>query len=193
VPHEDSYQRTVWWARELKNHSEVLVEHTDFPAAGPAEVPEPWIFQYQTLLRLEHPRWQQGAGRIFSLYRNVNAASQPHTAEPAVSAWNLCEPGSSLTLSFSPRERALVMVGLWRSKPPITLTAQPLVEGAGPPPPPLVMHANDRLHRALLEASGAPVWGVRITASPPRTGKPSDPACVVMASYVVDPAMDASR
>jgi hypothetical protein len=193
VPHEDSYQRTVWWARELKNHPEVLVEHTDFPAAGPAEAPEPWIFQHQTLLRLEHPRWQHGAGRTFSLYRNVNAASLPHTAEPAASAWNLCGPGSSLTLTFSPRERALVMVGLWRSRPEVTLTAQPLVEGSGPPPAPVQLRANDRLHRILLEAHGAPLRGVRLTASPPRTGKPSDPPCVVNAAYLMDPAMDASR
>ncbi len=193
VPHEDAYKRTMWWAYELRNHSEVLVEHSDFPAAGLAEAPEPWIFQYQTLLRLEHPRWQQGAGRTFSLYRNVNAASQPHTSEPPVSAWSLCEPGSSLTLSFSPRERALVMVGLWGSNPPVSFTAQPLVEGPGPLPPPRPMHANDRLHRALLEARGAPLTGVRITPSPGRTGKPTDPPCVVKAAYLMDPTMDASR
>jgi hypothetical protein len=196
VPHEDSYQRTMWWARELKNRSEIIVEHSDFPAAGLAEAPEPWIFQYQTLLRLEHPRWQRDAGRTFSLYRNVNSASQPHTTEPAVSAWNLCEPGSSLTVRFSsPRERALVMVGLWRSKPPVVLTAQPLAEGSPAPLPVLTMQANDRLHRALLEAApgGAPLSAVRITASPARTGKPTDAVCVVRASYVIDPSMDASR
>lgn len=196
VPHEDSYQRTVWWAREMKSLPEAIVEHSDFPAAGLAETPEPWIFQYQTLLHLEQPRWQRGAGRTFSLYRNVNADSQPHTTEPAVSGWNLCEPGSSLTVRFSsPRERALVMVGLWRSKPPVVLTAQPLVEGSSAPPPPVTLHANDRLHRALLEAApgGAPLSGVRLTASPTRTGKPTDAVCVVMASYVMDPAVGPSR
>ncbi|HEX8702431.1 MAG TPA: hypothetical protein VF815_26595, partial [Myxococcaceae bacterium] len=196
VPHEDSYQRTVWWAREMKNRPEVIVEHSDFPAAGLAEAPEPWIFQYQTLLLLEQPRWERGAGRTFSLYRNVNAASQPHTTEPAVSAWNLCQPGSSLTVTFSsPQERAQVMVGLWRSHPPVVLTAQPLVEGSAAPPPAFTLHANDRLHRGLLEAApgGAPLRGVRITASPVRTGKPTDAVCVVMASYVMDPAVGPSR
>ena len=196
VPHEDSYQRTMWWAREMKSRPEVIVEHGDFPAAGLAESLEPWIFQYETLLRLEEPRWQRGAGRTFSRYRNVNAASLPHTASPAATAWNLCEPGASLTLTFSsPRERALVMVGLWRSKPPVTLTAQPLVEGSAAPPPAVPMLANDRLHRALLEAAAgsAPLTGVRFTASPTRSGKPTDAVCIVKASYVMDPAMDASR
>ena len=196
VPHEDSYQRTRWWADELKNHSEIIVEHSDFLAAGLAETPEPWMFQYQTLLHLEHPRWLRGAGRTFSLYRNANAASQPHTTEPAVSKWNICEPGSSLLVKFSaPQERALVMLGLWRSGPPVVFTAQPLVEGSAAPPPAVTLQSNNRLHRALLEAApgGAPLSGVRLTASQPRTGKPTDAVCVVIASYVIDPAMDASR
>ncbi|MDC0712246.1 hypothetical protein POL68_27510 [Stigmatella sp. ncwal1] len=189
LPHEHEYRRTVWWERGLKTHAEVLVEHLGFPASGTAEAPEPWIFQYGTLLRLEQPRWETGAGRTFSLYRNALAEGQPHTVAPAIAQWNLCMPGTSVTLEFPPRSRALVMVALKGATPPVEITAEPLAaEGSKAPAAPFPLRAVDRLHHGVLDGGGAMLRGVRLTVLPGRTGKPTDWICGAEASFVFDAA-----
>ncbi len=185
VPHEYEYRRTVWWDRELKKHPEVVVEHLDFPASGTAEAPAPWLFQYGTLLRLVQPRWEQGAGRTFSLYRNALTEGEPHSLEPKLADWNLCMPGASLTLSLTPRPRALVLVPIHGGIPPVTITAEPLaVEGSGAAPAPFPLSAVDRLHRGVLDGGGAMLRGVRLTVSPGRTGNPGDWICRAEATFV---------
>ncbi|WP_163988984.1 hypothetical protein [Pyxidicoccus caerfyrddinensis] len=186
-PHEHEYRRTVWWDRELKNHPEVLVEHIEFPASGTAEKPEPWIFQYGTLLRLVQPRWETGAGRTFSLYRNALTEGQPHTQGPALAEWNLCMPGASVTLGFTPRARALVLVAVNGATPPVTLTAEPLVvEGSGATPAPIPLRTVDRLYSGVVDGGGAMLRGVRLTVTDERTGKPTDWLCHAEASFVFE-------
>lgn len=187
VPHEHEYRRTVWWEREMKHHPEVLVEHSSFPASGTAEAPEPWIFQYGTLLHLAEPRWETGAGRTFSLYRNVLASGLPHTVQPALNQWNLCQPGSSVTLEFAPRARARVMVAIRGANPAVGLTAEPLTAGGGSAPAaPVPLRAVDRLYQGSLEGGEALLRGVRLTVQQGRTGKPTDWICGVEASFVFD-------
>jgi hypothetical protein len=188
IPHEHEYRRTVWWERELKQHPEVLVEHSGFPASGPAEAPEPWLFQYGTLLHLAEPRWETGAGRTFSLYRNALAEGLPHTVQPALTQWNLCQPGASLTLGFSPRPRARVMVALKGATPPVPITAEPLTAGGAASGAPVPLRAVDRLHLGIVEGGGAMLQGVRLTVQPGRTGKPTDWICGADTSFVFDAA-----
>jgi hypothetical protein len=192
IPREGEYQRTVWWARELVRHPRALVEHSNFPEAGTAEAPAPWLVQYGAPLRLEQPRWDAGAGRTFSLYRNALADALPHTASPPLTEWRPCTPGASLTLSFPPRPQALVLVAL--SGPPgaVTLSAEPLlVEGAGPAPAPVPLSAHERLHHARLDGGGALLRGVRLTATPTGADARKEGACRGQATLVLDPARDA--
>ncbi|WP_224368176.1 hypothetical protein [Hyalangium versicolor] len=189
VPHEHEYRRTVWWEREMKKHPEVVVAHRDFPASGTAEAPEPWIFQYGTLLRLVQPRWDTGAGRTFSLYRNANTEGVPHSVELALADWNLCTPGSSVTLSFAPCAKALVLVAINGANPAVTITAEPLiVEGSGTPPAPRTLRQVDRLLSGGLDGGGARLRGVRLSVSDGRTGKPTDWICHAETSFVFDAA-----
>jgi hypothetical protein len=165
------------------------VEHSQFPEAGPAEAPAPWLFQYGTLLQLEQPRWDAGAKRTFSLYRNALADAQPHTLAPALAEWRPCVPGSSLTLSFPPRAQALVFAVLPGKQGPVTLTAEPLfVEGSGPAPAPVALRANGRLHWASLEGGGALLRGVRLTASPEVAGSGKEDTCRGEATFVLNPS-----
>jgi hypothetical protein len=192
VPHEADYQRTVWWSRGLSKQSQVLVGHTHFPGSGTAEAPAPWLFQHSTLLQLEQPRWDAGAGRTFSLYRNALPVGQPHTTEPGLSEWKACDYGASLTLSFSPRAEALVFAVLSGTKAPVTLTAEPLVvEGSGPAPAPRVLLANERLHWGLLEGGGALLRGVRLTAAPGGASPGKEDTCRGEATFVLNPAISA--
>ncbi|XXF77847.1 hypothetical protein P2318_33075 [Myxococcaceae bacterium GXIMD 01537] len=191
MPCEGQYQRTVWLTRDLIRHPRVLVEPVDCPGAGTAEAPAPWFFQHGVLLRLEQPRWDAGAGRTFSLYRNASGDSQPHTAEPALSGWKPCQPGASLTLSFPPRAQAHVFVALAGTEYPVTLTAEPLA-AEGPTLAPVVLRAQGKLHEARLEGGGALLRGVRLTASPAPADSEKMGACRAEASFVLDAAADAA-
>ncbi len=190
IPREGDYQRTVWFARDLKNQPRALVEHSDFPEAGSPEAPAPWLFQYGTLLRLEQPRWDTGAGRTFSLYRNVLPEALPHTAQPALADWKPCAPGASLTVDFAPRARALLVVALGGAEFPVALSAQPLVEGPGPAPAPVPLQAQGRLHRVVLEGGNSPLRGVRLTATPSQAGTGKEGACRGEALLVLDAALE---
>jgi hypothetical protein len=192
IPREGDYQRTVWFARALKRQPRALVEHSDFPEAGSPEAPAPWLFQYDTLLRLEQPRWDTGAGRTFSVYRNVLPQALPITPEPALAAWKPCAPDASLTLTFAPRAQAQLFVALGGTDFPVALTAQPLVEGPGPAPAPVPLQAHGRLHHATLAGGGAPLRGVRLGATPSQAGTGKEGVCRGEALLVLDGTVDST-
>jgi hypothetical protein len=185
VPHEGDYQRTVWWSRGLKQQPRVLVEHSNFPGSGTAEAPAPWIFQHDTLLGLEQPRWDTGAGRTFSLYRNALPDAQPHTLAPTLAEWKPCAPGASLTLSFPPRLQALVFAVLAGTQAPVTLTAEPLVV-EGPAPAPVALRSNERLHWETVDGGGALLRGVRLTVSPGGSEAGKEDTCRALATFVLN-------
>lgn len=195
IPREGDYQRTVWWARGLSKQPRALVEHSHYPASGTAEAPAPWLFQHDTLLQLEQPRWDAGAGRTFSLYRNALSDTESHGTEPTLSEWKPCAYGSSLTLSFSPRPEALVFAVLSATQAPVTLTAEPLFvegpgEGTGPAPAPMKLTATERLHWGKLDGGGALLRGVRLTPSLGASGGGKEETCRGAATFVLNPDVE---
>jgi hypothetical protein len=107
VPVEWDYQRTPFdWPR-LRAASEVVVNHAELEAFGPADAPHALIAQHGVLLRLVRTASPREG---FSLYARADGAALPVKAEPSPTEWKLCAPDSPARLHFESPGPVTVLV-----------------------------------------------------------------------------------
>lgn len=107
VPVEGDYQRTPFDLDRLREVDEVVLNHGELDAFGPATAPHALIGQHGVLLRLVQPASPREG---FSLYARADGGALPITAEPPVTKWNLCEPWARALVRFEAAGPVTVLV-----------------------------------------------------------------------------------
>ncbi|QRN98163.1 hypothetical protein JRI60_03560 [Archangium violaceum] len=107
VPVEWDYQRTRFdWAR-LRAADEVVVNHAELEAFGPADAPHALIGQLGVLLRLVRTASPREG---FSLYARADREALPVKLEPSASEWNLCDVSARARVRFESTGPVTVLV-----------------------------------------------------------------------------------
>ncbi len=107
VPVEWDYQRTRFdWAR-LRAADEVVVNHSELDAFGPAHAPHALIGQLGVLLRLVRTASPREG---FSLYARADRDALPVKPEPWPTEWNLCDASARATVRFESTGPVTVLV-----------------------------------------------------------------------------------
>jgi hypothetical protein len=97
VPVDWDYQRTPFDLERFRAADEVVVNHEELEAFGPASAPNAFIVQHGVLLRLVRTASPLEG---FSLYARAGRDALPAKSQPAFSEWNLCDPTARATLHF---------------------------------------------------------------------------------------------
>ena len=107
VPVEWDYQRTPFDHKWLRTADEVVVNHADLEAFGPAAAPHGFIFQHGLLLRLVRTASPLEG---FSVYARADRDALPVSPEPPLDKWNLCDPTVPARLRFTSEGPVTVLV-----------------------------------------------------------------------------------
>ena len=107
VPVDWDYQRTPFDHPWLHAADEVVVNHTDLDAFGPAAAPHRLIFQHGLLLRLVRTASPLEG---FSVYARADRYTLQVRPEPPLDMWNLCDPMARARLRFTSERPVTVLV-----------------------------------------------------------------------------------
>lgn len=107
VPVEGDYQRTPFDLERLREADEVVLNHGELDAFGPATAPHALIGQHGVLLRLVQAASPREG---FSRYARADRGALPTTAQPPVTEWTLCEPSARATVRFESPGPVTVLV-----------------------------------------------------------------------------------
>ncbi|WP_461369752.1 hypothetical protein [Candidatus Darwinibacter acetoxidans] len=194
IPFEGELNRTPWLTDYIKAAGNVIVAFWDSNSAGgwgsnAVGGPQPgsrWMLQHDQVLRLIEPRWDAGAGRVFSLYRNVAAEERTYDVEGELKFTNICAPGSSLAIKFVPVEKASIVLAL--NNGPVSFIVEPI---SGDNEPQVLARlqmsqgAAGRIYYADFDGKGRRIGGMRITMSGP-SATPTEMKCFATKLVVVD-------
>jgi hypothetical protein len=107
VPVEWDYQRTPFDTPKLRAADEVVVNHEELEALGPADAPHALIAQHGVLLRLVRTASPREG---FSLYARADGGALPVQAEPSPTEWKLCAPNAPARLRWASPGPVTVLV-----------------------------------------------------------------------------------
>jgi hypothetical protein len=107
VPVDGDYQRTPFDHEWLRAADEVVVNHANLDAFGPAAAPHRLIFQHGLLLRLVSTASPLEG---FSVYARADRDALQTRPEPPLDKWNLCDPTVPARLRFTSERPVTVLV-----------------------------------------------------------------------------------